>query len=85
MVYVDLADARAYALWAGKRLPSEFEWQFAAQGVAALNYPWGNEMLPGKCNQNTNGTTSAVKAFPGRYFTFRMLRYVWQYLGTYRE
>lgn len=64
VVYVDLEDARAYAKWAGKRLPSEFEWQFAAQGTNALNYPWGNEMEKNKCNPNTNGETTSVKAFP---------------------
>ena len=32
MVYVDLEDARAYAAWAGKRLPTEWEWQRAAEG-----------------------------------------------------
>jgi formylglycine-generating enzyme required for sulfatase activity len=64
VVYVDLEDVRAYARWSGKRLPSEEEWQFAAQGINALNFPWGNEMERNKCNQNTSGETSAVKAFP---------------------
>ena len=65
VVYIDLEDARTYARWAGKRLPSELEWQFAAQGKKQLNYPWGNEMDINNCNQNTNGETTAVKEFPG--------------------
>lgn len=62
VVYIDLDDARAYAAWAGKRLPKESEWQFAAQGYDYLKYPWGNDLKEG-CYNNSNGTT-AVDAFP---------------------
>ncbi|MBK7215002.1 MAG: SUMF1/EgtB/PvdO family nonheme iron enzyme, partial [Bacteroidales bacterium] len=63
VVYVSLEDARAYAKWAGKRLPTEIEWQYAAQGTDARAFPWGNQMDSTKCNYSLNHTT-AVYTFP---------------------
>jgi formylglycine-generating enzyme required for sulfatase activity len=47
VTWVSLEDARAYARWAGKRLPHEWEWQLAAQGSDGRAYPWGNDWNPG--------------------------------------
>ena len=41
VVYVTYEDAKAYAEWAGKRLPTELEWQYAAQTSKANEWPWG--------------------------------------------
>ena len=62
VVYVDLNDARAYARWAGKRLPTEEEWHLAAQGTDGRTWPWGKDFDPSKCNPG--GHTMAVRSFP---------------------
>jgi gamma-glutamyl hercynylcysteine S-oxide synthase len=57
VTWVSLADARAYAVWAGKRLPHEWEWQYAAQGTDGRPFPWGSKENPHASPQPEGGTS----------------------------
>ncbi len=66
VVFVTFVDAQAFCEWAGKRLPSEFEWEKAARGPEGYLYPWGNQYDPTLLNGKDSGLrgTTAVGSYP---------------------
>jgi iron(II)-dependent oxidoreductase len=86
VVNINIDDARVYARWAGKRLPTEEEWQLAAQGREKLKWPWGNDFDANKCN--TTGKIMPAKSYPdGRspYGCYNMSGNVWEWTESCRD
>jgi formylglycine-generating enzyme required for sulfatase activity len=61
VIYVAYEDAQAYAKWAGKRLPTEIEWQYAAQTTAGNEWPWIQKNPVERMEEKITGTLSVWK------------------------
>ncbi len=91
VVGVGWEDARAYARWAGKSLPTEEQWEKAARGTDGRWWAWGDEFLPNRCNSREYGLgrTSEIGIFDegvSPYGCYDMCGNVWEMCeGVWQE
>ena len=91
VVFVGWDDARAYARWAGKSLPTEAQWEKAGRGTDGRWWTWGNEFLEERCNSRELelGRTSRIGLFDqgmSPYGCYDMCGNVWEMCeGTWLE
>jgi formylglycine-generating enzyme required for sulfatase activity len=86
VVNVTIGDARAFAAWAGKRLPNPFEWEKAARGGDGRAFPWGNEHDPSRANVGTRELRPVNDLQPGAspFGALQMVGNVWEFVDQLR-
>merc|ERR1711865_861392 len=91
--YVSMDEARAYCDWKGARLPTSWEWQYAAQGTDSRVYPWGDEKDQSRYPEEDHSTiyrgpepvTAHSPAGDSPFGVSDLVGNVWQYTSEFQD